>query len=163
MKSKMFLTYHDFDVQHRELVLKNLPGYYFVFFTQDRCTYCNDLKPVFNKLESMTTGCNFVYVDVDQGNQQVVSMSHATDSPIEYVPLLLLYINGRCVDRFVPDEQTPSNNLANMSSFLLSHAKQKTTSSTKTTDRTIPRIPAYSIGIPGNHASDRVCYLQPNK
>jgi len=159
----MFLTYHDFDVQQNELVLKNLPGYYFVFFTQDGCTYCRDLKPIFDRLESMTTGCNFVYVDVDQGNQQVVSMSHATNNPIEYVPLLLLYINGRCVDRFIPDEKAPSNNLTHMSNFLLSHSKQPQKTASTNQASTSSRIPPYSIGIPGNHASDRVCYIQPNK
>lgn len=155
----LFLTYGDFDVQNNELVLK-LPGYYFVFFTQRTCQYCHTLKPVFDKLDEMTTGCKFVYVDVDQLNQRIVSMSYETKDPIEYVPLLRLYVNGRCVDTFSPDEQNPSNNLVKMSNFLLSHSKNQPPTSTHNSSR---NIPPYSIGIPGNHARQSVCYIQPNK
>jgi thiol-disulfide isomerase/thioredoxin len=154
----LFLTYGDFDVQNNELLLK-LPGYYFVFFTQRTCQYCHTLKPVFDKLDEMTTGCKFVYVDVDQLNQRIVSMSYGTKDPIEYVPLLRLYVDGKCVDTFLPDEQTPSNNLAKMSSFLLSHSKSTPVNSQKQNSH----IPPYSIGIPGNRARQSVCYIQLNK
>jgi len=152
----MFLTSNDFDVQRNELVL-NLPGYYFVFFMTRSCEYCDDLKPVFDELSRLTTGCNFVYVDVDKENRQIISKSHATNNPITYVPLLLLYIDGHYVDKFTPDEQTPSNNLRLMSSFLRSHSKQQKAAPEPS------RVPPYSIGIPGNHAQQNICYIQPNK
>ena len=154
----LFLTHGDFEIQNNELILK-LPGYYFVFFTQQSCGYCHNLKPVFNKLDEMTSGCEFVYVDVDNENRRIVSMSHTTEDPIEYVPLLRLYINGKCVDRFMPDEQNPSNNLAAMTNFLMSHSNNKSA----VARAPVSRIPPYSIGIPGNHARQDVCYIQPNK
>lgn len=155
----MFLTYNDFDVQNNELVLK-LPGYYFIFFTQRSCVYCHNLKPVFDRLSTITKGCNFAYVDVDQANQRIVSMSNNTGMPIEYVPLLTLYINGRCVDVFMPDEENPENNLKKMTDFLMSHSKAG--NKKVSTQPSQSYIPPYSIGIPGNKGRD-VCYLQPNK
>ncbi|MGL5356143.1 MAG: thioredoxin family protein [Cetobacterium sp.] len=140
-----------------------LPGYYFVFFTQKTCQYCHTLKPVFDKLDEMTTGCKFVYVDVDQLNQRIVSMSYKTKDPIEYVPLLRLYVDGKCVDTFLPDEQNPSNNLVKMSNFLLSHSKNKSSAPANPHSNSHSYIPPYSIGIPGNRARQSVCYIQPNK
>lgn len=157
----MFLTHNDFAIQNDELVLK-LPGYYFIFFTQRSCIYCHNLRPVFDRLSTITKGCNFAYVDVDNANQAIVNMSNSTTMPIEYVPLLTLYINGRCVDVFMPDEENPENNLKKMTDFLISHSKSGKSQASTTSQAQKPAIPPYSIGIPGNKGRD-VCYLQPNK
>lgn len=157
----MFLTPEDFFIANGELHLK-AQGYAFIFFMSKNCGFCDDVKPAFNRLSQMIQGCTFAYMDVDQKQQQLVQMSYQTANPIQYVPLLLLYINGRRVGQFFPDEENPNNNLQKMTNFILSTTKQPTqsgASSSQKKEETESGIPKYSIGIPGNLASKRVCYF----
>lgn len=157
----MFLTPEDFYVANGELVLK-IPGFAFIFFMSKECTFCDDVKPAFNRVSQMIQGCTFAYMDVDQKQQQIVTMSHQTGAPIQYVPLLLLFVNGRCVGKFTPDEDNPSNNLTKMTNFIMASASKTTgqqSASTQKQETVESDIPKYSIGIPGNLANRRVCYL----
>jgi thiol-disulfide isomerase/thioredoxin len=91
----MFLTPNDFANQNGELVKPNDQGYSFVFLFTNDCRWCDDVKPAFNYLSKMIRGVNFAYMDVAQNNWQLRNMSLRTSTPIEYVPLLLLFANGR--------------------------------------------------------------------
>lgn len=164
----MFLTPNDFFIQNGDLCNK-LPGYSFVFFISNNCHYCDDVKPHFDKLSQAIQGCSFAYMDVGQNKQQIVQMSERTNNRIEYVPLLILYVNGIRVAQFFPDEDNPQNNYQNMVNFIFYHNNKKApTNSTNrqpTTSKQVDmmgshgNIPAYTIGIPGNLASRKVCYL----
>ena len=101
----MYLTPNDFEIQNGELVKPNDQGYSFVFFFTDDCTWCNDVKPAFNYLSEMIRGVNFAYMDVAQNNLQLRDMSLRTQTPIEYVPLLLLFRNGRQIAQFFQESQ----------------------------------------------------------
>jgi thioredoxin-like negative regulator of GroEL len=156
----MFLTPDDFFTNNNELCV-NVKGYSFVFFMTKTCRFCDDVKGPFNQLSQQIEGCKFAYMDVDQKQQQVVSMSYQTMSPISYVPLLVLFLNGRRVSQFFPDEENPSNNLKKMANFIVAACRHPSSSATPTTSapKQQNNIPPYSIGIPGNLASKRVCYL----
>ena len=160
----MYLTPNDFEIQNGEFVKPNDQGYSFVFFFTDDCTWCNDVKPAFNYLSEMIRGVNFAYMDVAQNNLQLRDMSLRTQTPIEYVPLLLLFRNGRQIAQFFQDEDNPQNNVSKMQKFILVNTRQHQSTrirgvggSTGSND-----IPAYSIGIPGNLASRKVCKLYEN-
>ncbi|MGL5961847.1 MAG: thioredoxin family protein [Cetobacterium sp.] len=164
----MFLTVNDFFIKNGELCNK-ISGYSFIFFTSNDCRYCNDVKPHFDKLSQAIQGCSFAYMDVAQNYQQIVQMSERTNNRIEYVPLLILYINGNRMAQYFPDEENPQNNYQNMINFIFYHTnKNKDPTDTSSTQHpsagraerdTQSDIPAYTIGIPGNLASKRVCYL----
>lgn len=163
----MFLTVNDFFIKNGELCNK-IPGYSFIFFTSNDCRYCNDVKPHFDKLSQAIQGCHFAYIDVAQNYQQIVQMADRTNNRIEYVPLLILYINGSRVAQYFPDEENPQNNYQNMINFIFYHTnKNKDIDALNATNASnnppahtqSSDIPAYTIGIPGNLASKRVCYL----
>lgn len=171
----MFLTPNDFANQNGELVKPNDQGYSFVFLFTNDCRWCDDVKPAFNYLSKMIRGVNFAYMDVAQNNWQLRNMSLRTSTPIEYVPLLLLFANGRQIAQFFQDEDNPQNNIPKMQNFIMANTRQHQQQAQSTRIRgNTPGgnnsaagpsqgdsndIPAYSIGIPGNLASRKVCKL----
>ena len=165
----MFLTPNDFAIQNGELVKLNDQGYSFVFFFTTNCQWCDDVKPAFNDLSKMIRGVNFAYMDVAQNKWQLINMSHMTSTPIEYVPLLLLFANGRQIAQFFHDEDNPKNNIPKMQNFIMINTRQTQSTRIRGGSSSIgpPQgggsdIPAYSIGIPGNLASRKVCKLYDN-
>lgn len=172
----MFLTPNDFAIQNGKLVKPNDQGYSFVFLFTNECEWCDDVKPAFNYLSKMIRGVNFAYMDVAQNNWQLRNMSLRTRTPIEYVPLLLLFANGRQIAQFFQDEDNPQNNIPKMQNFIMVNTRnhQQQTQSTRIrggvaggsssggSNPSSSDIPAYSIGIPGNLASRKVCKLYDN-
>lgn len=169
----MFLTPNDFAIQNGELVKPNDQGYSFVFLFTNDCRWCDDVKPSFNYLSRMFRGVNFAYMDVAQDNWQLRNMSLMTSTPIEYVPLLLLFANGRQIAQFFQDEDNPQNNIPKMQNFIMVNTRQHQQQAQSTRIRGgAPGgnpsqggdndIPAYSIGIPGNLAARKVCKLYDN-
>jgi len=156
----MFLTANDFAIQNREIVKPNDQGYSFVFFFTNECKWCNDVKPAFNYLSKMIRGVNFAYMDVSQNNWQLVNMSLRTNTPIEVVPLLRLFANGKQIAQFNQDEDNPQNNITKMQQFIRENTTRQSTRIIGS--GTSNEIPPYSIGIPGNLASRKVCKLYHN-
>lgn len=156
----MFLTPNDFTVQNGELVKINDQGYTFVFFFTNQCVWCNDVKPAFNYLSKIIRGINFAYMDVEQNNWQLLSMSQRTRNPIEYVPLLRLFANGRFIAEFKQDEDNPQNNIPKMQNFIIANTRRQQEASQP--PEVESNIPPYTIGIPGNLASRKVCKLFNN-
>jgi thiol-disulfide isomerase/thioredoxin len=170
----MFLTPNDFAIQNGELVKPNDQGYTFVFFFTNDCRWCDDVKPAFNYLSRMIRGVNFAYMDVSQNNWQLRDMSLRTMTPIEYVPLLILFGNGHQIAQFFQDEDNPQNNIPKMQNFIMANTRRQHQQQTSSSTTRIKgdsgagssqggnSIPAYSIGIPGNLASRKVCKLYDN-
>lgn len=158
---KMFLTPNDFTIHDGELVKPNDQGYSFVFFFTNTCPLCNDVKPAFNRLSRIIRGVSFAYMDVEQNNWLLRDMSLRTRTPIDYVPLLILFANGRPIAQFFQDEDVPQNNTERMKKFIMAttggHQQHNHSSQNAGAD-----IPAYSIGIPGNLALRKVCKLYDN-
>lgn len=165
----MHLTPNDFYI-NEELTLGNkLPGYSFIFFMTLDCPYCDDVKPAFDHLAKIIQGCSFFYMDVSQKNQEIVIKARQSRTPIDYVPYLMLFYNGKQIKQYIPDEDRPQNNVEKMTNFLIQHASTPPQSPLTDPLRggearpTTDNIPPYSIGIPGNLASKKVCYLSyPN-
>ncbi len=163
----MFLTPNDFTVRSGELFRVNNQGYSFVFYFTTDCKWCDDVKPAFNYLSKMIRGVNFAYMDAKQNNWQVVKMSEQTRMPITYVPLLLLFGNGKPIGQYFPDEDNPQNNIPKMQNFIISNTRQQNNQQVQSASGSSnapqkeegPEIPPYSIGIPGNLASRKVCKL----
>lgn len=172
-----------------EELCTEIPGISFILFTSNSCKYCKDIYPYFLRVSQIIQGCVFGIMNVDVMNQKIVAMSHRSSTPLQYVPYLMLYINGRPVAQYVPDEENSAHNVELMRSFLVAQTKRLTRQQNDTAGRhhhqNQPRhndqgvgagisntasgessIPAYSIGIPGNMKSAResrkVCYLDFN-
>jgi thiol-disulfide isomerase/thioredoxin len=155
----MFLTPSDFEIHNGELVKPNDKGYSFVFFFTNDCKWCDDIKQPFNDLSKIIRGVNFSYMDVSQNNWELMDLSFRTRTPIKYVPLLLLFANGRQVAQFLQDENNPDNNGWMMQDFI-----EKNTQKFQGNNGMGPSaiIPPYTTGIPGNLASRKICKLYVN-
>lgn len=162
----MFLTPNDFTIQNGELMRPNDQGYSFVFFFTYDCKDCDHVKPAFNYLSNHFKGINFCYMDMAQKNYMLMYMSRHSKTPIEYVPFLLLFANGRPIAQFFQDEENPQNNIPKMENFILAntrrHQQQTQGSKSGSSKPEGEGIPPYSIGIPGNLALKKVCKLYDN-
>jgi thioredoxin-like negative regulator of GroEL len=97
MSGLLFLTSDDFNVSKgtRGNILCNLiHGYSLILFYSPQCPHCQKLIPIFRKLPGTINGCQFGMVNVST-NKKCVDMSSATIAPIEYVPYIVFYVNGR--------------------------------------------------------------------
>lgn len=113
----MILTSKDFTVINSELVLINSRGFSLVFFSAPQCGYCDEFKPYFDFVSRRVTGCSFFFCDMSE-ERQLEEASQYTKTPITYVPLVLLFANGKIINQFFPDEQNPNNNADLLVRFL---------------------------------------------
>jgi hypothetical protein len=100
-------------------------------------------------------------MDVDQQQQKIRSIADGSSTPINFVPYLLFYVNGRPVARYVPEEQASHINFEKMKQFLIIQSqKQGNKSNTTPKAAATPQsfIPKYSIGKPICN-NKNVCYL----
>ena len=170
----LYLRPDNFFVNQYGELCNTVKGMSFVMFTSKQCVFCHEIQPTFKKLSKCIRGCTFVEMDVDQQYQKIRSIASSSSTPINFVPYLLFYINGRPMSRYVPEEQNPSANFDKMRQFLLmqsqhqspstpvTHTSASTTGSHTTTQPPKQNIPEYSIGKPVC-SGQNVCYLGYNK
>ena len=140
-----------------------IPDLTFVLFhaDPDRCAHCHELIPEFVKLPYVISGCRFAMVNLNR-NAEIVKMSKSTTTPLEYVPYLVLYINGRPFIRYEGDKNLES--LAEFIAEFMNRLKNQTNFvSTQKTVKLENEIPPYSVAIPYSVVCDDdkgVCYLK---
>jgi hypothetical protein len=161
MSGLLFLTSSDFNIQRGsrgDIMCHNIRGFSLIMFYSTHCGYCQTLLPIFKKLPGTIEGCQFGMVNVST-NKECVQLARATIAPIEYVPFIILYINGK------PFMQYPKNSPYTMESIhkfvieIANNIKQKQQFAPEKVKDTGVGIPEYCIGKPiiGN---EKVCYLE---
>lgn len=139
------------------------PDLTFVMFHADpqRCAHCEELLPEFRKLPYIIGGCKFALINLNR-YPDLVRMSKSTTTPLEYVPYLVLYINGRPFIRYEGDKNLES--LAEFIAEFMNRLKNQTNFvSTQKTVKLENEIPPYSVAIPYSVVCDDdkgVCYLK---
>lgn len=162
MSGLLFLSSEDFAVQqgtNGNILCHNIPGFSLILFYSTNCVHCQSLIPIFKKLPGTLGGCQFGMINVST-NKKCVMMSQNTNAPIQYVPYIVLYVNGKPfmaykgpndeeqIKRFIIDV---ANNLQQKQQFSKEKVKQEPNNS---------GIPEYSIGKPISGGKDQlVCYL----
>src|SRR5438105_828544 len=81
------------------LLCNNLPGISLVLFYSDDCKHCEDCIPIFEQLPNNLNGCAFAIVNLDK-NKKLVELSRDTLLQIEYVPLIVAYVDGKPYVRY---------------------------------------------------------------
>jgi thiol-disulfide isomerase/thioredoxin len=170
MSGLLFLTADDFTVENGtkgKILCNPIPSFSLVLFYSNQCKHCKTLVPIFKKLPGTIGGCQFGLLNVGT-NMKVVQKSKGTVTEIQYVPLIILYINGKPFMRYAG-----KYNQAEIVQFVVSMSKRvqtkeafvnKNNNSLKP-DPAIkedPRggIPAFSIGTPlKGDGRFNVCYL----
>lgn len=155
--SLLFLSDKDF-VKAGTVVRNPIRGYSLVFFYAPSCPHSKRRVPLFRELPRRIGGCSFAMVDITR-NMGIVNKSKNSTLEIEYVPLIVLYVDG------VPNMvYTGPPTIDDIIKFIvdvvhvLSEAKKKKQAVpqfSRETETRIhqnvskkSRIPMYSIGIP---------------
>jgi thiol-disulfide isomerase/thioredoxin len=164
MSGLLFLTTDDFQIQRGSkgnIMCTNIQGFSLILFYSTQCEHCQSLIPIFKRLPGSVGGCQFGMINVSH-NKQCVIMSRQTIAPINVVPYIVLYINGKPYMRYNgPHDQRE------IGRFIVEVSQKVQNKDNFTKDENVkqdPRggIPAYTIGRPLCGPDDKVCYLDFN-
>jgi thioredoxin-like negative regulator of GroEL len=156
MVALLFLDNGDFEIkptQEGDVLHTKLSGFSLILFYSTQCTHCKTLVPVFKQLPTAIGGCQFAMMNVSNNKETVLS-SQKTITPIKYVPLVMLHIDGKPVS-----QHTGEHTIEAISDFVIeatnkfAETKEDIQVSTPSND-----IPAYSIARPANKKGNK-CYL----
>jgi thiol-disulfide isomerase/thioredoxin len=145
MSGLAFLTSSDFMKKMnngRTMLCHAIKGMSMILFYSTQCTHCQSMIPKYKKLPGAIHGCIFGMINVSQ-NKDIVSLSENTISPIQYVPLIILYIDGNPFMRYdgPPETQELINFIINIHSKL----KNKQTFVSEDIEEETNEIPCYGI------------------
>ena len=159
----IYLHHTNYYVNDKKLLCNTLRGFSFVFFTSKNCGHCISLMPEFNNLAKMIQGCVFAKLNVEEDGQAIRLTASRSATPINYVPLLVLYANGIPIGVYQPDEHNPKSNFDKMKNFLLANTQSsnkvkkecgKAEGPRKKGSETHPiKVSSCSIGRPGNRSA----------
>ncbi len=162
----LFLSSDDFSSmtgQNGQILTHSIQGFSLILFYSTQCEHCRTLIPIFKSLPNELTGCNFGMINVSL-HREIISMARDTLSPIQYVPFIVLYIDGRPYMKY----QGPhvGNEIKRFIFEVSQKVKKKARFSddvTVTEQRTAsgkPSIPEYTIGHPLCGKDENVTYLE---
>ena len=72
----------------------NLGGLVFVMFMSSNCPHCRTMQPIFQNLSKSELRVKFALANVGQF-KRIAGLSQSTNTPIKFVPMMILYSNGR--------------------------------------------------------------------
>jgi len=162
MSGLLFLTTEDFNIQKGQkgpILCNSIRGFSLILFYSTQCEFCQNLIPLFKQLPGGVSGCQFGMINVSH-NKQCVLLSRETIAPINEVPYIIMYVNGKPFLRYKgPHDQRE------ISRFIVEVANNvnKNESFNKDTqikENTKSGIPDYTTGIPLCGPDSKVCYLQ---
>lgn len=159
MSGLLFLQSGDFKVQtgtKGDIMCNAIRGISLILFYSTKCSYCQNLIPIFKRLPGSVGGCQFGMINITN-ERDIIRMSAQTVAPIQYVPLIILFVNGKPFIRY--DGPHEENDLRN---FLMDvtrklQAKDKF-SKDKKSNSGEKEIPLYAVGVP--LCGDDECYLE---
>ena len=97
MAGLLFPTSEDFFMSqgaNGPLLCTKVNGICLMLFYSTKCVYCKKLIPIFNSISDTLNGAYFAMVNVFRA-RDVCTQSKQTNTPITYVPLIILYINNK--------------------------------------------------------------------
>lgn len=155
MSSILFLSTDDFFVKNTtetDILCHEIRGFSLLLFYSNQCEYCQRVIPIFKRLPQTVNGCQFGMLNVSM-NKTLIAQSQRTNTPIKYVPLIILYVNGTPYMRYEgPHEEK------DITQFIveISNRVQSTGFQNVLKEK---NIPAYTIGQP-LCGDGEVCYLE---
>lgn len=167
MSGLLFLTKDDFNIQrgiNGDVLCIDVKDFCLLLFYAKTCVHCQNIIPVFKQLPGTIGGCQFGTVNIGV-NKQLIDVSKNTTTPIKYVPLILLYYNGKPVMSFKSHNQIVTEN--ELRKFIIDVSKslqqkqsfqQPQTQQSQQPPQQQSQIPQYTIGIPLQGVGN-VCYL----
>lgn len=165
MSGLLFLTADDFQLakgQKGNLMCTSIPGFSLILFYSTQCEYCQEFIPIFKRMPGTVSGCQFGMINIQQ-NKRCALMSRETVAPIQVVPYVLLYFNGKPYMRY----NGPSD-AREIGRFIVEVAQKMQSKESFVKDERIKKnlhtgIPEFTIGKPlYGDGDDKLCYLDFN-
>lgn len=104
------LTHHNFTVlgSHKKTLCVNINvKLLLVFFKMDTCNICAQFEPIFYQLSQTDTRVSYGILNITQ-NREIAIWSRQTSTPINAVPTLILYVDGKPHVKFNGNKNIPS-------------------------------------------------------
>ena len=161
MSGLLFLQSDDFTLQTATnggtILCNSIQGLSLILFYSTKCEYCQTLIPIFKRLPGNIMGCQFGMINVTL-DKEIVQKSMSTVAPIKYVPLIILFVQGKPFIRYDgPQDETEIRKfLTEVSSKLKTKGNFSSDKVKETSGR---EIPAYTVGHP-LYGQDNVSYLE---
>ena len=171
MSGLLFLTSDDFNTQKGtkgNIVCNNIRGFSLILFYSTSCPHCQQFIPLFKTLPGNLPGCQFGLININK-NKRVIRESKQSVSPIEYVPYIILFINGKPFMRYdgPPDQHEIINFIQEISKreedkqqFSRKVPNKKEAIPDKIVVKSQKNIPQYSVGVPLYGCDGDVCYFE---
>ena len=102
MSGLLFLQSGDFNVQsgsRGDILCNSIRGISLILFYSTRCQHSQALIPIFKSLPGTIGGCQFGMINVTN-ERDIITMSSSTVAPIQYVPLIIMFVNGKPFIRY---------------------------------------------------------------
>ena len=165
MSGLLFLTSKDFSIgksSDGQVLCVHIQGFSLMLFYSEKCKYCKTLIPIFKKLPVTVGGCQFGMINVN-ANKSCIEMSKDTIAPIQYVPYIVMYSDGKpCMTYKGPqDAAIISRFVVEVAKGIRSRQQTITASGGASIKNDKNKVPAYTIGHP-LCGEDGVCYLEFN-
>ena len=176
MSGLLNLTGNDFILgkgQKGNLLYNNIRHYSVVLFYATTCDFCKPYIQIFKKLPGNVAGCTFAITNI-QSNMNIVQMAKQTISPIEFVPLIIYYVDGRPFMKY--NGEADGNQIVafivDVTEKLGANTKSKFYEDRMKQQEQEKKIPEYTIGKPKESSmkfvgdmicNDGVCYLSEAK
>jgi thiol-disulfide isomerase/thioredoxin len=160
MSGLLFLTSSDFSITKGtkgNILCHGIQGYSFILFYSTQCEYCHTLIPIIKKLPGTIVGVQFGMINVSS-NKTCIQMSQNTISHITYVPLCILYINGKPFMKY--SGPADPNEIRRFIIEVSTKIQNKQKFSEETVKDNGKELPAYCIGHPLCGTEDNVCYIK---
>jgi thioredoxin-like negative regulator of GroEL len=165
MSGLLFLSTPDFSLTKGTkgpLLSNKIRGFSLILFYSTQCQYCHELIPIFNRLPRVIQGCSFGMVNITRPEcRSLIGMSRQSIAPIEYVPLIILYIDGKPMFRY--EGSYTENDIRTFISDVYTNFKDRQQQFVMNKEKihdTGKGIPAYCLGKPLCGKDDKKkCYI----
>ena len=94
--SLLYFSAPDFGLKRHKNEIKlctGVKGLSLIFFYSNKCEFCHIFTPIFKELPKRVGGCMFGTINISE-NRDLVETSKSSTTPLEYVPYIILYIDG---------------------------------------------------------------------
>lgn len=91
--------YYRTEGQKGPILCHKIKGLSLIFYYSTECPHCQSFIPEFKKLPGRIGGCQFGMVNVNK-NVKLIKLSQNTIAPIQFVPYIMLYVDGKPFVRY---------------------------------------------------------------
>jgi len=164
--SIFYLQSNDFEIRNNakgSTLCTRIEGYSLVLYYSTKCEHSAKFLPLFKRLPGTVGGCTFALINIST-SKDVVKLSKETNSPLTYVPYIVLHINGEPFMRYDGPPEIDA-----LQRFVIEIAQKVTQNNTPKKQVPIQQqrqqqrqqqnqIPAFTIGVPKNTQRENKSY-----